>query len=153
MFKQLVIIINLVTFLGITNCFAAIDPNSTISIPVSDEVVFLKKGSVTNFDGYLFSQAKAEDLRIQVLEKEKYRLLNESLTTSLELYKQNLEFTNNKLKLLEDQNDKLAQQLQDARSSSDLSKIIIFSLGMLMTGVAFFGVAHILVLLPHLIIP
>lgn len=111
----------------------------TINISFGQESKFLKKDSLVPFDGYLVTPQRVEELRKGILERDKYKLLNESLEKSLSLEKTNNELQEKKVTLLTEQNDRLGQTLGETRNSSDFNKILWFSLGIIATGLAIYG--------------
>ena len=105
--------------------------------------MFLPKGSTTQYDGFLFDVPRAQELRKIELEHKTYQLLNDSLTTTVNEQNNIISQNGEKVKLLTDQNDKLAKELMDSRQSSEFTKILWFGLGVIITGAAFYGASKI----------
>lgn len=103
-------------------------------------VSFIKKGDVATYDGYLFTIPKAEELRNITIERNSFKLLNESLNKSVELQDNLIKLDEQKVNKLLEQNDKLAVSLNDARTTSEWTKLLWFFTGIAVTGVAFYGV-------------
>lgn len=104
-----------------------------------NDVVSLLKGQPAPFDGLLFTIPKAEDLKRSVVERDNYKLLSESLERSIDLFKKNDELNNQKVNILLEQNDKLAKNLYEARSTSTAERVLWFGLGLAVTGMAIYG--------------
>lgn len=108
------------------------------------DVVFIKKGTPAPEDGYLFPPLKAEEQRNVELERNKYKLLNTSLETSVDILKESQKILESKVTKLSDQNDKLAESLYQEKDTQDAKNILIFGLGLLSMGVAFFGASKVI---------
>ena len=109
----------------------------------AEDAVLLTKGSPAPFEGFLIDRPKALEFRGITFERDEYKLLNESLTKSLQLYKDNDKINGEKLSIVLTQNDKLAQELNSARSTSNWEKTLWFLGGVVITGAAFYGAAKL----------
>lgn len=105
----------------------------------AESVVYLEKNKPAPYSGVLFPSAKADELRKIAIEVETLRAINESYDKSIQLYRQTIQLADDKFKILETQNDNLANALVESRRSNDLQRIIWFSLGVLATGFAVYG--------------
>lgn len=103
----------------------------------------INKGSAAPFTGILFPEKDAQDLRKELIELDTTKLLNESLQKSLSLEHDSFDHQQAKINLLLDQNDKLAERVYKADSFSTWEKIGWFGLGILTTGLCFYGLKKI----------
>lgn len=111
-----------------------------MEVAFSNEAVPLEKGSAAPYSGILFDTEKANILKNAVIERDGYKLLNESYERSLKLSQDNQNLYIQQRDLFKEQNDKLATDLYNERQSSTLGHILWFTLGVVATGVAFYGV-------------
>lgn len=112
-------------------------------ISYSQDAVYLTKDSVTPFDGFLITAEKVNEFRTSLIERDSYKSLNDSLEKSLTMQQ---DINNNNIKkvnILLNQNDNLAINLADARSTSDWMKIGCFLLGMLTTLVGAIAISKV----------
>jgi len=111
----------------------------------AEDVIFLPKGSTTQYDGYLFTPEKALKTRKELIELDYIKLENDSQKKSLDLFKLNDQYSKDKIQLLLDQNDKLAKSLYEARELTNWEKVGLFTLGVAVTGLAIYGARQTLV--------
>lgn len=109
----------------------------------ADQVRYLLKGETAPYTGFLFDEEKANNIKNAVVERDGYKLINESLERSIQLHKANQELYIQQRDIFRTQNDKLAIELEKERSTSTLSHILWFSLGVLATGIAVYGAKQI----------
>src|SRR5688500_13089233 len=103
------------------------------SISLADDPYFGQRGHVLPQDSWVFSPDKAKDVRNRLIDGETYFKLNESLSKSIELYKSNEVIQQNKVNLLLEQNDKLAQRLASSQSLNNWERFGLFFLGIAAT--------------------
>lgn len=115
----------------------------SFSLNVSADPILLQKGNSAPYDGLLFSEQKANDLRKELLDKDYLKLQNDSLNRSLELYKQNESIYKEQKELLLEQNDRLAKSLYEERRVTNWERVGFFVLGIAATGLAFYGVSQL----------
>ena len=113
-----------------SNCFAT-------------EAVNLKKDERAPFEGVLFPFELAQKTRYQLLECDIKKELIASYDKSIRLYKENETYYDNKVNILLKQNDELSKALTESKTSSDLTKILWFGLGVVATGLAVYGAKQI----------
>ena len=121
--------------------FSIVVSNALVFNPLAraNEVVHLEQGKPSPYSGVLFPVEKANELRKMAIELETLRSINESYIKSIGLYQKTIQLHEEKYQLVYNQNDKLSEALVESRRSSDLQKIIWFSLGVLATGFAVYG--------------
>lgn len=105
----------------------------------ADDVIFLGKGVPSPYDGFLFTREKTLDVKNTYIERDEFKLLNESLNRSLTLYKDNEKINQEKLNVLLDQNDTLAKELYSSRGTNNWEKLAWFIGGVAVSGLAFYG--------------
>ena len=110
------------------------------SIVKADDVVFLPAGESKNYDGYLFTPQKAQDVKNTLIERDGLLKLNESLQRSLNLQSGIIEADQKKIQLLLDQNDKLAQSLGSSQSLNNLERFGWFLVGVVSISVVSYGI-------------
>lgn len=115
--------------------------NTTLA--ASEAVIHLEKNSPAPYSGILFPIETANDLRKDLIELSTLRILNESYSKSVQLYQKHIQSSDDKFKLITDQNDKLAESLVESRRSNDFQKVLWFGLGVLATGFAVYGAKKI----------
>lgn len=86
----------------------------------AQESIYINKDDKAPFSGYLLPEETVKTLRNNTLERD--------------LYKTEADLRERQVKLLSDQNDRLATTLQSTSSLSTWEKIGFFSLGVLITG-------------------
>lgn len=111
--------------------------NSTAN---ADEAIVLNKGQAAPYTGILLTEEKANSVYNDL---NKYKLLNESLERTVVLYEQNEKLQDKRINILLEQNDKLAVNLQQARTTSNWEKVLWFGLGFLSVGLGIYGVQAI----------
>jgi len=117
---------------------------TTIALTISNlafaqNVIELNKGSPAPYNGYLFTPAETLKLKNTSQERDGFKLLNDSLTSSLNTSTEmvtELKTENNDLLT---HNNQLSTDLQSARSTSEFTKVVWFALGIFATGFAVYG--------------
>jgi hypothetical protein len=99
------------------------------SVVNADEPTYLGKGQSAPFNGILFTIEQSQDLRTKVLERDAFEKLNNSLEKSLGISEHNYQIESEKNQILDKRNDDLAKSLREARSTSDLEKVLYTGLG------------------------
>lgn len=105
----------------------------------AEDVTWISKGSQSPYSGVLFPEAKAKELRIEILEGEKFKVINESLQRNNEAYKEALDLSRSNTKVLREQNEKLI----NAQNHNGFEKALWFGLGVLATSLAVYGAASL----------
>ena len=115
----------------------------TINSSFAQEAVMIKKDERAPFEGVLFPLDQANKMRYQLIECDIKKELNASYERTIKLYKENESYQENKVNILMKQNDELSKALTESKSTTDLQKILWFSLGVLATGLAVYGASKI----------
>lgn len=98
------------------------------------DVISLDQNQPAPFKGYLFSEDKANQIKVQLIDYDQLKLINASYDKSINLYKANEKLYDDKINLLLVQNDKLAQASYDATKVSEWQKVGYFLLGVVSVG-------------------
>lgn len=114
--------IYLLTFLLISSTSIACDP-----------VKYLEKGSPAPCTGYLFTPEKEKEVRLKVVELEYEKELNISKSKQIELYKQELQFSDERLKLWNTEALSLNKELVKRQNNDFLKSALFFLLGAAVT--------------------
>lgn len=94
-----------------------------------DDAVVLMPGDQVPFPGILFHKDQAQELKKTILERDAFKLLNDSLTQSLSLKDANLTQISTKNDLLLKENDNLAINLNKERTANQWVYFGYFLLG------------------------
>lgn len=105
-----------------------------------DKVQELQIGQISPYTGILMPQSKADQIKMDLINADYNKAVNESLNKSIELYKSNETLYQNKVNVLTDQNNNLAKNLYEERSLSAWEKFGLFGLGILATVGAGFAI-------------
>ncbi len=114
-----------------------------ISIQAFADPISLSKDQKAPYDGILFTETKANEIRKELLDKDYLQLQNDSLNRSLDLYKSNENLYGQQKQLLLDQNDKLAKSLYQERMVTNWERLGFFLLGIGVTGLAIYGASQL----------
>lgn len=123
--KYLLLKILLIFSLSVNNAYAV-------------DVSLLDKDQPAPYKGYLFTEEKTLQIRRDLLEFDNQKSVIESYQRSINLYKANEQTYIDKTTILLQQNDKLAQSVYQAKSTSDLEKVGYFLLGALSIGLGMY---------------
>lgn len=93
----------------------------------------INKGQPAPYSGLLFNQDEAKKLQVISLEHDSYK---EQLT----LQQSNIDLLTTKSTLLTTDNNTMSKELYDERQTNNLTKILWFGLGVVLTGVTAYGV-------------
>lgn len=107
------------------------------------DVQFIEKGKTAPYDGFLLPPDKANEMKVNTIERDSYKLLYESTTKSLNLQKENSDYQEEKIKLYMVQNDNLAKNLYSERNVSDWTKVAWFGIGVLASVLTLYGVKQV----------
>lgn len=100
----------------------------------------LKKGVPAPFSGVLLNNDKANEIKQKLIEKDRLELLNKSFELSIDLYKQDSVICEKRHNACMKEANSLSTDLQIARQTSDLTKVLWFGGGVLATILVIYGV-------------
>lgn len=101
----------------------------------ADDPTFINLNEKAPYSGLLFSERKAQELRSELLESDKTKLLYETEKHRSEKLGQIINLKDSEIELYRKQNERLVR----TSDRSDTMKYIWFGLGILATGVAVYG--------------
>ena len=111
---------------------------TTINNAVADEQSqVLIKGTSAPYTGVLIPEKQATQLYNDL---HTYKSLIDSYEKSITYYKQNEDLMNSQAQILLKQNDRLAETVYKQQNTSNLEKVLWFSLGFLSVGMGIYGV-------------
>lgn len=116
----------------------------TLNISIADDVVPIEQGQPAPYSGVLFSNKKANETRLKLVEKQYLEKENTSLKRSLELSDIALKSSEEKSRLFLEQNDKLAKNLNSERQVGTLTKVVYFVLGAGAVGLGVWGAGRLI---------
>lgn len=125
------------SLLAVTLLIGLIGVNNGIcgSNSESNETTFIEKGQSAPFTGILFTERKASEIRTDLLELDKQRLLLETEKNRTDRLGQIIKLQDEEIELYNKQN----QRLLKSNERSDTLNYIWFGLGILATGAAVYG--------------
>jgi protein-arginine kinase len=105
----------------------------------SKDSVSIEKGTPAPFKGILFTSQKAQQIRIELIERDQFKLFNKTLLENTEIQKTIILNQKEQVSILLNQNDKLVSIAEKAQARSNLARVTWFGLGVLTTGLAVYG--------------
>lgn len=99
------------------------------------DVVFINKDSPAPFDGILFTESKAKELRQDILESEKTKILLQSQLHKSDTLQQIIQLKETEVELYRKENQRLVVR----QNTSDTLTYVWFGLGVLATSLAVYG--------------
>jgi hypothetical protein len=103
------------------------------------QVQHITKGTPAPYDGHLFTEKKAREVRKELLEKDKLEVFTKALLENEKRHKKIISNQNEQIEILKDHTMKLADMAQ----MSTGEKIFWFSLGVAATSFAVYGAAQL----------
>ena len=100
---------------------------------LADQAVGLDKDQKAPFAGVLLDAEKANSVKVGLQELDLYKAITESQAKSIDLLKQNESYNQNKVNILLEQNDKLAESLRSSQSLNSWERIGLVLLGVAVT--------------------
>jgi len=107
----------------------------SIGVSNAQDSVYLEKSQPAPYSGILFTEKKAQELRSELLESDKTKLLLETEKNRSARLLQIVDLKDEEIELYNKQN----QRLLKANSQADNLQYIWFGLGVLATGLAVYG--------------
>lgn len=110
-----------------------------ISFPSQAEVRLLQEGDKAPYKGYLFDIETEKKIRIDLLQLDYYKALDQHNIKIIKLMQDNEDLMNKRIELYQKQNLNLNEQLASSKDINTIERIVWFGLGILATGFAFYG--------------
>ena len=111
-----------------------------VSCTVNAEVVYVEKGKLAPYSGYLFSPEKEKETRLMVKEMGYYKNLSESMDKLLKSDQVLITQQDTRIELYNTQITNLSELAYKNESDSFWRNTLYFTLGAVLTGVIVFGV-------------
>jgi hypothetical protein len=108
---------------------------TTVSNVGAQDAVYIQKGQPAPYSGIIFTESAANELRSEVLEKQKLKLTNLSLQNERDMYKSVAGLKGEQIEQYRRQNDALLR----LDTTNKTMNYVWFGLGILATGVAVYG--------------
>lgn len=108
-----------------------------------DDPTLLQKDQAAPYEGLLFSQPKAQDIRNKLLERDAFKSTNESLERTISLKTENITLLESQKALLLKNSDELATSLHAERTSNMWTYFGFFALGVGGTILGLYGIKQI----------
>lgn len=109
------------------------------SVVANAQVTHITKGTPAPYDGHLFTEAKAREVRKELIEKDQLEIFTKALLENEVRYKKIISNQEEQVVILKDHVIKLADMAQ----MSTTEKVLWFGLGVAATGFAVYGAAQI----------
>lgn len=110
-----------------------------ISFPSQAEVRLLQEGDKAPYKGYLFDIETEKKIRIDLLQLDYYKALDQHNVKIIKLMQDNEDLMNKRIELYQKQNLNFNEQLASSKDINTIERIVWFGLGILATGFAFYG--------------
>ncbi len=108
-----------------------------------DAAVFIQKDTPAPYSGYLFTEAAGKDLKLKLVDLEYFKALSTSLQSQVDLYSKIEVKYQEKITIVEEQNDKLAKSVYSERNMNNWERAGYFVLGVAATVFAAFAVKQV----------
>ena len=108
-----------------------------------EDIQVIEQGQVANCDGLLFSPEAAKKVDENQQDAKYYKELSGQLYESRNLYIEQVDTMDKRLKLYMDQSHTLAQEVTRKENEDKWQKFLYFGLGVLATGVAIYGASEL----------
>lgn len=97
------------------------------------DVVYLRQNQPAPFTGYLFNEEDAQNARGAILDRDRYRLLADSLQNTINLQKENISLEEKRVELYKSKMDEVSKSLYEAKSVNNFERTLWFVLGIAAT--------------------
>ena len=115
-----------------------------ISLPAhADQAQPIKAGQPAPYDGTVLDKEKAGKIKDQLIERDEFQRLNDSYQKSIDIYKANETIYNQENSLLLSRNVELSKALNDAKATSDWTKVGYFVLGIVVVSAGVYGASKL----------
>lgn len=105
----------------------------------NNDVISIKKGTPAPFTGILFTEDKAKELRTDLLELDKSRIILLSKEQQLGIFQERLELRDEEIELYHKQNERLVKQNGTNKDVGMVERVVWFGLGVVVTGAAVYA--------------
>lgn len=102
----------------------------------SQDSVPIAKGTPAPFSGILLSKPKAEQIRVELIERDQFKLFNQTLLENSELQNKIILNQKTQVEIVLKQNEKL---IKETRTQTNTERMIWFGLGVISSGLAVYG--------------
>ena len=116
----------------------------TLTSNIFAESKELKMGDLAPFDGIITDLDTSRMIRIELIEKDALVAQNVSLHESIALHKNLSEAIEDRIKVLQESNDKMYTRLQKSSSLNTVERVLWFSLGVIGTSLAIKGARELI---------
>ncbi len=96
----------------------------------------INKGTPAPFSGILLSKEKAEQVRIELIERDQFKLFNKTLLDNSDLQNKIISNQKNQVETLLKQNEKL---ITKNNTTNNTERLLWFGLGVISSGLAVYG--------------
>lgn len=115
----------------------------SFNVLAQEGVKYIDKDSPAPYNGYLFTIKKTQSVRKELIEKDRLAEFNKVLQENIKLQEKIIVNKNEQVKLLSDQNEKLAKEIDSKKGMSTFEKCLWFGLGVTAAGFAVYGAKQI----------
>lgn len=99
----------------------------------ANDVVSIKKGQPAPYDGIIFTEKRANELRQEVLELDKQRIMVQSRDERIQIYQSRIQLKDEEIELYRTQNNRLIRQNESNKSIGNVERMVWVGLGVLAT--------------------
>lgn len=113
------------------------------ALACSEDVQIIEKGQTANCTGFLFSPIAAKKADEAADDRDYYKKLSEKLEQRQKLQDERSKVLDKRLQLYMEQSHILSEKLTERENRSEWEKVLYFSLGVVVTGVAVYGAGRL----------
>lgn len=114
-----------------------------LSFNAFSQVKYIDKDVPAPYNGFLFTISKTKEVRKELIEKDKLTIFNKALRENIVKYETVITNQENQVKMLKEQNTKLAKDLDQDKSMTNFQRALWFGLGIAAAGFAVYGASQI----------
>lgn len=119
--------------------FIVISMITNTGLACPEDIQIIEKGTTANCTGFLFSPEAARQADEAADDRDFYKNLSDKLIERQKLSDERTEVLDKRLQLYIEQSEILSQQLVERENRSEWQKVLYFSLGVVVTGLAVSG--------------
>lgn len=112
---------------------------SLISSSFAQDSVGISKGTPAPFSGILFTRQKSEQIRIELIERDQFKIFNKTLLENSDIQQKIINNQKIQVDILLKQNEKLVQQTEKSETMNNWQRVGWFGLGIISAGFAVYG--------------